>query len=49
MYHPYIKCMYSIVGITSYGKQCGELASPGVYTRAYNFLDWIEGIVWPNQ
>ncbi|XP_055312102.1 serine protease snake-like [Sitodiplosis mosellana] len=48
-FHPYVKCMYTIAGITSFAKQCGDLNAPGVYTRVYNFLDWIENIVWPNQ
>lgn len=49
VYHPYIKCMYTVVGITSFAKQCGDLNAPGVYTRVYDYLDWIENIVWPNQ
>lgn len=38
--------VYSIVGVTSYGTGCGG-KSPGVYTRVYSYLDWIESIVWP--
>lgn len=49
VYHPYRKCMYTVAGITSFAKQCGDLNAPGVYTRVYNFLDWIENIVWPSQ
>ncbi|XP_017784951.1 PREDICTED: serine protease persephone-like [Nicrophorus vespilloides] len=37
--------IYSIVGVTSYGRGCGS-KYPGVYTRIYSYLDWIEGIVW---
>lgn len=48
-YHPYINCMYTISGVTSFGKQCGIRTAPGVYARTYNFLDWIEDIVWPNE
>ena len=39
-------CMYKIVGITSFGQACGYSA-PGVYTRVYHFVPWIESIVWP--
>lgn len=39
-------CMYSIIGVTSFGKFCGYANSPAVYTKIFNFLPWIEGIVW---
>ncbi|XP_014259171.1 serine protease snake-like isoform X2 [Cimex lectularius] len=39
-------CMYSIIGITSFGKNCGQ-SIPGVYTRVSHFIPWIESIVWP--
>lgn len=41
-------CMYTIVGITSFGVYCGS-EYPGIYTRAYLYIDWIESIVWPNS
>lgn len=41
-------CMFTIVGITSFGKICGFQNSPGVYTRVLPYVEWIEGIVWPN-
>lgn len=34
-----------VVGITSYGQMCGSKI-PGVYTRVFSYLDWIESIVW---
>ncbi|XP_014219962.1 venom protease-like [Copidosoma floridanum] len=40
------KCMYDIVGVTSFGKLCGSVI-PGVYTKVYHYLDWIEDTVWP--
>ncbi|KAJ8951770.1 hypothetical protein NQ314_007644 [Rhamnusium bicolor] len=40
--------VYNIVGITSFGKACGLSDSPGVYTRVFNYLSWIENIVWPS-
>ncbi|XP_054270592.1 serine protease snake-like [Macrosteles quadrilineatus] len=39
-------CMYSQVGITSYGIRCAS-AFPAVYTRVSNYISWIESIVWP--
>ncbi|XP_037029799.1 serine protease snake-like [Bradysia coprophila] len=41
-------CLYEIVGITSLGRGCGE-GDPGVYTRLTSYIDWIEGIVWPEE
>ncbi|KAI5747039.1 hypothetical protein M8J77_010447 [Diaphorina citri] len=41
------QCIYKIVGVTSFGKFCGEKNSPGVYTRVSSFIPWIESIVWP--
>lgn len=38
--------MSQVVGITSFGKACGFKNSPGVYTRIYPYLKWIEQIVW---
>ncbi|KAG8241718.1 serine-type endopeptidase activity protein [Homalodisca vitripennis] len=39
-------CMYSQIGITSFGAKCAG-NKPGVYTRVSNFVPWIESIVWP--
>lgn len=41
------KCMYSIVGITSFGGHCGSII-PGVYTRVSNYIPWIVKTIWPN-
>lgn len=40
------KCMYELVGITSFGKLCGT-GLPAIYTRVSYYVDWIEDIVWP--
>ncbi|XP_041451387.1 serine protease persephone isoform X2 [Drosophila obscura] len=40
--------LYSIVGIISSGFGCAT-KTPGLYTRVASFLDYIEGIVWPDN
>lgn len=37
-----------LIGITSMGSVCGDLDIPGLYTKVFPYLDWIEEIVWPN-
>lgn len=41
---PKSACTYYVIGVTSFGKGCGN--SYGVYTRVSHFLDWIESIAW---
>ncbi|XP_026731239.1 venom protease-like isoform X2 [Trichoplusia ni] len=41
------KCLYTVIGITSYGKDCGIPGSAGMYTRVSYYVPWIESIVWP--
>lgn len=40
--------VYHIVGVTSFGKACGMIDNPSVYTRVSKYIDWIESIVWPS-
>lgn len=42
-----VPCSYSLVGITSFGKFCGIVKVPAVYTRVYHYVEWIEKNVWP--
>ncbi|XP_063699975.1 serine protease snake-like [Culicoides brevitarsis] len=47
VFHPDLYCMYQIVGITSFGKGCGLQGQPAVYARVFEFVPWIESVVWP--
>ncbi|XP_054273148.1 venom protease-like [Macrosteles quadrilineatus] len=44
-------CMYSQVGITSFGVKCGNFYGqpkyPAIYTRVSSYIQWIETNVWP--
>ncbi|XP_026730634.1 serine protease snake-like isoform X2 [Trichoplusia ni] len=42
-------CQYSVVGVTSHVKDCGEPNTPDLYTRVLPYLPWIERIVWPED
>ncbi|GLV43595.1 snake [Carabus blaptoides fortunei] len=39
--------LHYVVGVTSFGKPCGNPNTPGVYTRVSHYIPWIESIVWP--
>ncbi|KMZ10511.1 serine protease persephone [Drosophila simulans] len=40
--------MYTIMGVISSGFGCATV-TPGLYTRVSSYLDFIEGIVWPDN
>ncbi|XP_063899135.1 serine protease persephone [Helicoverpa armigera] len=40
-------CLFTILGVTSYGRACGFAGGSGMYTRVSHYVPWIEGIVWP--
>ncbi|CAH0731646.1 unnamed protein product, partial [Brenthis ino] len=41
--------LHKLVGITSFGRDCGRKMAPGVYTRVSRYIEWIENIVWPDD
>ena len=43
------QCVYTIVGITSFGTSVCGVLSGAVYTKVNFYLDWIESIVWPDN
>ncbi|XP_034838004.1 trypsin-2-like [Maniola hyperantus] len=45
--HKQIDCMYTVVGLTSFGRACGVKGEPGIYTRVIHYVPWIESVVWP--
>lgn len=40
---------FYVIGVTSAGQLCGISTSPGIYTNVFNYIEWIEGIVWEND
>lgn len=40
--------LHTLVGVTSFGRDCGRKMAPGVYTRVSRYIEWIESIVWPD-
>ncbi|EZA62510.1 hypothetical protein DMN91_005750 [Ooceraea biroi] len=47
--HPRNQCLFQVIGITSFGRGCANVNSPGIYTRVSHYLPWIENIVWPQE
>lgn len=40
--------LHTLIGITSIGRDCGGI-SPGIYTRVFTYIPWIQSIVWPQR
>ncbi|XP_055594342.1 venom protease-like [Uranotaenia lowii] len=41
-----VYCTYTIIGVTSFGKYCGLAGTPGVYTKVYSYISWIENLIF---
>ncbi|KAL7042173.1 hypothetical protein ACKWTF_001046 [Chironomus riparius] len=42
-----VSCTYMQIGIVSFGPRlCGSKGVPGVYVNVFNYIDWIENVVW---
>lgn len=39
-------CVFYLVGVTSFGKFCGGVGTPAIYTRVSDFIPWIEQNIW---
>ncbi|XP_045484293.1 phenoloxidase-activating enzyme 1-like [Pieris rapae] len=37
--------MHRVIGVTAFGFKCGAKDQPGIYTRVFSYMDWIESIV----
>ncbi|KAL0809035.1 hypothetical protein ABMA28_012676 [Loxostege sticticalis] len=42
-------CIFYVIGVTSFGRQCGKSGTPAIYTRVSSYIDWIESVVWPGE
>nr|AEW46877.1 seminal fluid protein CSSFP027 [Chilo suppressalis] len=42
-------CLFYVMGVTSFGKKCGDSSQPAIYTRLSSYIDWIESVVWPGE
>ncbi|KAJ8923479.1 hypothetical protein NQ315_010057, partial [Exocentrus adspersus] len=40
------QCKFYIIGVTSFGKSCGQVNTPAVYTKISSYIDWIERTIW---
>ncbi|CAH0731644.1 unnamed protein product, partial [Brenthis ino] len=41
--------LHKLVGITSFGRDCGRKMVLGVYPRVSRYIKWIGNIVWPDD
>ncbi|EFA11559.1 serine protease P44 [Tribolium castaneum] len=40
------QCKFYVIGVTSFGKSCGQANTPAIYTRVSEYVPWIEKTIW---
>ncbi|XP_060515950.1 serine protease snake-like [Cylas formicarius] len=40
------QCKFYVIGVTSFGKSCGQVQTPAVYTKVSEYVQWIEDQIW---
>jgi secreted trypsin-like serine protease len=43
------RCVFYLVGLTSFGARLCSYGQPAVYTKVFSYNSWIESIVWGSQ
>ncbi|XP_052895118.1 venom protease-like [Anopheles moucheti] len=41
-----VYCTYTVIGVTSFGQNCGLAGIPAVYTTIFPYIPWIENLVF---
>uniref|UniRef100_A0A182NZ25 Peptidase S1 domain-containing protein n=1 Tax=Anopheles dirus TaxID=7168 RepID=A0A182NZ25_9DIPT len=41
-----VYCTYTVIGVTSFGQNCGLAGVPAVYTFVFPYLTWIENLIF---
>ncbi|XP_058060708.1 venom protease-like [Anopheles bellator] len=41
-----VYCTYTVVGVTSFGQNCGLAGVPAVYTSVFPYLSWLENLIF---
>uniref|UniRef100_A0A182WR24 Peptidase S1 domain-containing protein n=1 Tax=Anopheles minimus TaxID=112268 RepID=A0A182WR24_9DIPT len=41
-----VYCTYTVIGVTSFGQNCGLAGVPAVYTAVFPYLSWIENLIF---
>uniref|UniRef100_A0A182JZN4 Peptidase S1 domain-containing protein n=1 Tax=Anopheles christyi TaxID=43041 RepID=A0A182JZN4_9DIPT len=41
-----VYCTYTVIGVTSFGQNCGLAGVPAVYTTVFPYLSWIENLIF---